>query len=273
MVAPYRLVQRIFRSLVRVQPDAAVIVLYIVDTIAFGVIWWRLAEWPSKAAEVDRTTVDLLGGSAFAAGVALLIGLWLSVYLDRETDRSEDIRVLALRTRHDHRLARLQGLDPMDRATRWALWLARQSADSRVILGEPAASPAEVLDDDRPAAPAAFDEVRPPMVAVAPMPPPVIAVPLPTCRTRLPNRHCSIRRHRSNRRRRSPRRTPSLVAEPSRTRPTRSTTPPRRTRRGDGHGSPGRCPRTASRTRRRSPPRPGSASACSSDRSARRRRR
>jgi hypothetical protein len=137
MVAPYRLVQRIFRSLVRVQPDAAVFVLSIVDTIAFGVIWWRLAVWPSDAAQVDRATVDLLGGSSFAAGVALLIGLWLTVYLDRETDRSEDTRVLALRTRHDHRLARLQGLDPMDRATRWALWLARQAADQRVVVVEP----------------------------------------------------------------------------------------------------------------------------------------
>ena len=137
MVAPYRLVQRIFRSLVRVQPDAAVFVLYIVDTIAFGVIWWRLAVWPSEAARVDRATVDLLAGSVFAAGVALLIGLWLTVYLDRETDRSEDTRVLALRTRHDHRLARLQGLDPMDRATRWALWLARKTADQRVVVAEP----------------------------------------------------------------------------------------------------------------------------------------
>ncbi|MGE3194806.1 MAG: hypothetical protein AB7K08_15205, partial [Microbacteriaceae bacterium] len=67
---------------------------------------------------------------------------------DLEADRSEDIRLLAQRTRHDHRMARLQGLDPMEGATRWALWTARQAADRAALASardvpEPDAGSAE----------------------------------------------------------------------------------------------------------------------------------
>lgn len=153
MLAPYRLMQRIFRTLVRVQPDAAVFVLYVVDTIAFGVMWWRLVTWPERPIEIEARTIDFLVGSSLAAAIALLIGLLLSAYVDRETDRSEDIRILALRTRHDHRLARLQGLDPMDRATRWALWMARQAADRAADEARLAAEAAAVEGQAPPALP------------------------------------------------------------------------------------------------------------------------
>lgn len=129
MLPIYRIVQRIFRSLVRVRPDAATFVLFVVDTIAFGLIWWRIATWPERAVDIDATTTDLVTSAAFAAAIALLVGLLAAVYLDLEADRAEDTRLLALRTRHDHRIARLQGLDPLESATRWALWTARQAAD------------------------------------------------------------------------------------------------------------------------------------------------
>jgi hypothetical protein len=129
MLPIYRIVQRVFRSLVRVRPDAATLVLFVVDTIAFGLIWWRIATWPERAVDIGSTTTDLLTSAAFAAAIALLVGLLAAVYLDLETDRAEDTRLLALRTRHDHRIARLQGLDPLESATRWALWTARQAAD------------------------------------------------------------------------------------------------------------------------------------------------
>lgn len=151
----YRIVQRIFKSLVRVRPDAATFVLFLVDTIAFGLIWWRIADWPDRAVDIDSTTTDLITSAAFAAAIALLVGLLAAVYLDLEADCAEDTRLLALRTRHDHRIARLQGLDPLESATRWALWTARQAADR--AAADVAAAPPQAAT--APPAPATIEPV------------------------------------------------------------------------------------------------------------------
>ncbi len=129
MLIPYLLIQRLFRSLVRIVPDAPILVLYVLDVVTFGLIWWRLSTWPRDQSTLDAGTLDLLVGSSFAATAALLAGLGVVYYLNRSADYSQVLRELMIRTRHDQRIARVQGLDPMDPGTRWALWLARRAVD------------------------------------------------------------------------------------------------------------------------------------------------
>jgi hypothetical protein len=129
MLIPYLLIQRVFRSLVRIVPDAPILVLYVLDVVTFGLIWWRLSTWPRDQSIVDAGTLDLLVGSSFAATAALFAGLGGVYYLNRSADASQVLRELMIRTRHDQRIARVQGLDPMDPGTRWALWLARRAVD------------------------------------------------------------------------------------------------------------------------------------------------
>ncbi len=161
MLPIYRIVQRLFRSLVRVRPDAATFVLFIVDTIAIGLIWWRIATWPERAVDIGPTTTDLLTSAAFASAIALLVGLLAAVYLDLEVDRAEDTRLLALRSRHDHRIARLQGLDPLESATRWALWTARQAADRAAAEAAAAVRATDVAVSQTGTAPPAPTTIEP----------------------------------------------------------------------------------------------------------------
>jgi hypothetical protein len=134
-------------------------------------IWWRIATWPGGAGDIESTTTDLLTSAAFAAAITLLVGLLASVYLDLEVDRSEDTRLLALRTRHDHRIARLQGLDPLESATRWALWTARQAADRALADAAPASAPAvPPRSATAPPAPSTIEPVGPVVDPLVPGP-------------------------------------------------------------------------------------------------------
>ena len=45
MMAPYRLIHRVFKSLVRMPPTASCVAFYLVDTSAFGLLWWRATSW------------------------------------------------------------------------------------------------------------------------------------------------------------------------------------------------------------------------------------
>ena len=128
MVPPTRLVLRVFRSFVRVVPVGPVVVFGVLETTAFGLAWWRLATWPVGGV-YDAAAVELTTGIAFALAIVLLVDAAMVWYLDRAGEVAEQIRVLTMRTRHDHRIARVRGLDPLEPSTRWALMEARRAAD------------------------------------------------------------------------------------------------------------------------------------------------
>jgi hypothetical protein len=128
MLSGYRIVHRIFKSLVRMPPTATCVAFYLVDVMAFGLIWWRVTSWTGRDG-IAPLDADLDLGILVAASVALAVGMVITWFLDRAADRGQEIRLLALRTRYDHRMARLNGLDPMNPQTRYALMLARRAAE------------------------------------------------------------------------------------------------------------------------------------------------
>jgi hypothetical protein len=128
MMSGYRIVHRIFKSLVRMPPTATCVAFYLVDLMAFGLIWWRVTSWTGRDG-IAPLDADLDLGILVAASVALAAGMVITWYLDRAADRGQEIRLLALRTRYDHRMARLNGLDPMNPQTRYALMIARRAAE------------------------------------------------------------------------------------------------------------------------------------------------
>jgi hypothetical protein len=139
---PYQLIRRLFRSLLRVVPDAPILVLYALDLICFGLLWWWFLSWNDTDVANDSDKLGLLVSVAFATAMGLVVAAFVVWYIDRAADRAQVTRERTIRTRHDHRIARLQGLDPLDPATRWALYLARQAADRAPAgLAEPAPPP------------------------------------------------------------------------------------------------------------------------------------
>ena len=102
---PYQLIRRLFRSLVRVVPDAAILVLYVLDLIASGLLWWWFITWIDTDVATDASTLALLTSAAFAAAMALFVAAILVWYIDRAADRGQVLRERTIRTRHDHRVA------------------------------------------------------------------------------------------------------------------------------------------------------------------------
>ncbi len=174
---PYQLIRRLFRSLVRVVPDAAILVLYVLDLIASGLLWWWFITWIDTDVATDSSTLALLASAAFAAAMALFVAAILVWYIDRAADRGQVMRERTIRTRHDHRVARLQGLDPLDPATRWALYLARQAADRGAAVH---LDPVPVAHPE-PALPAKRSRSRQPTTA-----PPEVEVERPAARISQP---------------------------------------------------------------------------------------
>jgi hypothetical protein len=157
---PYALVRRIVATLTRIRSDALIGTGYVFDLSAFGLLWWQLARWPSNASSVDAGQADvLLGVSAAAAvGLGFSVAVWTLLALDVE--QAEGDRLLALRTRHDHRHLRLRGINPMDPEVRWALLRIRQEEElerraaeehghvPRMPAPAPAAQPREVVAEE-----------------------------------------------------------------------------------------------------------------------------
>ena len=128
MAGGYRVVHRVLRSLVRMPPTATCVAFYLVDVAGFGLVWWRLSSWWGDGADL-RNESGLDQGILVAALVALAAGALVAVLVERAASRAERTRLLTLRTRYDHRVARLNGLDPMSPTTRYALMLARRAAE------------------------------------------------------------------------------------------------------------------------------------------------
>jgi hypothetical protein len=126
---PYSLIRRILATLTRVRSDAAIGAGYVLDLSAFGLLWWQLSDWPSSGQPFSAGQADVLLGASAAAAVGFGLNIVTWAFIVHDVDVAEDDRVLALRTRHDHRNLRLRGINPMDPDVRWALLRIRQEEE------------------------------------------------------------------------------------------------------------------------------------------------
>ncbi len=145
MWRPYALVRRIFLSLTRTSVDALIGVMYVLDVAGFGLIWWRVANWPEVLTPTNAGTADVMIGVGFATAVAFAAAGLVVILLVRAAETGQAHRMVVLRTRHDHRIARTLGLDPLDEAVRWALVEVRRQQEARAV----AAAAAQAGYDDR----------------------------------------------------------------------------------------------------------------------------
>ncbi|NNE12306.1 MAG: hypothetical protein HKN41_08700 [Ilumatobacter sp.] len=125
---PYALVRRILATLIRVRQDALLGSAYVIDLVAFGLVWWRLSSGDGGSPE-GVSYGELVAVSASAA-LALALGMVVWVMLTRACDRAIDHRASSQRTRYDHRMLRLAGVDPTDPDVWWEL-VARRAREDR----------------------------------------------------------------------------------------------------------------------------------------------
>jgi hypothetical protein len=123
----FRMLRRIFLSLTRMVEDVLLASYVVLQGAGFGLIWWRLANWPHSSAPADARSVEVLIGVSFASAGTLAVSAGLVILIVRAGNRAEQHRILALRARHDQRLLRTLGLDPLDRSVRLALLRIRQA--------------------------------------------------------------------------------------------------------------------------------------------------
>ncbi len=123
----FRMLRRIFLSLTRMVEDVLLASYVVLQGAGFGLIWWRLANWPQSSTPADNGSVEVLIGVSFASAVTLAVSAGLVSLIVRAGNRAEQHRILALRARHDQRLLRTLGLDPFDRSVRVALLRIRQA--------------------------------------------------------------------------------------------------------------------------------------------------
>ena len=126
---PYALVRRIVASLIRVRFDPLIGTAYVLDLTAFGLLWWQLWTFPDFIVSSNSGSIDVLIGVSAAATVAFGANVVVWILLLRNVERAQAHRLIAVRTRHDHRQLRLRGIDPMDREVRWALLKIKAARD------------------------------------------------------------------------------------------------------------------------------------------------
>lgn len=176
---PYSLVRRIVATLSRLRSDGLIGAGYVFDLSAYGLLWWQLASWPSPGTPVTAGRTDALLGVSAAAVVCLALNIGAWTWLTHNVRVAQIDRVLALRTRHDHRELRLRGINPMDPEIRWALLRIRQEEELERFAaaereqGAPEPEPtgitvvadsAPMLDDDRSTVSAGPSADVPPLV-------------------------------------------------------------------------------------------------------------
>jgi O-antigen ligase len=138
MWRPYALVRRILVSLTRVRSDGLIETAYVLDLSTIGLLWWQLASWSSQSTPSDVGAIDVRLGIVAAAAVGIGLNLASWAILVRDVQRAHAERLLALRTRHDHRHLRLRGINPMDPEVRLALLRIRQEEElERLRRAEP----------------------------------------------------------------------------------------------------------------------------------------
>ncbi len=121
MWRPYSLIRRILATLIRLRSDAILASAYIIDLLGFGVLWWQLTQWEQRDEIVSSGQRDVLVGTVAAVSVFMIMStvLWIGVL--RTAENAVAHRRSSQRTRYEHRMLRLSGIDPNDPEVWWAL--------------------------------------------------------------------------------------------------------------------------------------------------------
>lgn len=144
MWRPYSLIRRILATLTQLRSDVLVASAYLVDALGLGLVWWRLTLWQQRADDLSPDDVDVLVGTLAAVSVAMLLGLGVWLGLLESCRRALEHRRTSQRTRYEHRMLRLSGVDPGDPEVWWEL-VQRRAEDQRALepgphpSGEPVA--------------------------------------------------------------------------------------------------------------------------------------
>jgi hypothetical protein len=99
------MLHRIFRTLTRERPDGAIRAMYLLDLGGFGIIWWRLTDWPDPITSADAGLVDAMAWAAIAASGVLLISAGITANLAHQAVVAQRYRIRVLATRHVQGLA------------------------------------------------------------------------------------------------------------------------------------------------------------------------
>jgi hypothetical protein len=105
LLRPYAMIQRIFKTLTRVRPEGEIRALYLLDLAGFGIIWWRLTDWPDPITAADAGTVDAMAWASIASSGLLLISAGITASLARQAIGAHQYRIRVLATRHIQGLA------------------------------------------------------------------------------------------------------------------------------------------------------------------------
>jgi DNA ligase-1 len=121
MWRPYALIRRILATLIRLRSDALIATAYILDVLAFGILWWRLTLWGQRGDVVSEDEIDVFIGTVAAVTIAMAMALIVWFGLLRAARKAVAHRRSSQRTRYEHRMLRLRGVDPTDPEIWWAL--------------------------------------------------------------------------------------------------------------------------------------------------------
>jgi ATP-dependent DNA ligase len=135
MWRPYALIRRILFTLTRLRSDGLIASVYIIDALSFGFLWWRLTLLAQSGTDVSRGEIDILVGAIAATAISIAMGLlvWLGVL--NAADKAVAHRRASQRTRYEHRMLRLRGVDPTDPEVWWAL-VQRRADEQRAAEAE-----------------------------------------------------------------------------------------------------------------------------------------
>ncbi len=105
LYCPFSMLHRIFKTLTRIRPDGAIRAAYLLDLAGFGIIWWRLTDWPDPITPSDSGTVDAMAWAAIASSGLLLISAGIIATLAHQAIEAQRYRIRVLATRHVQGLA------------------------------------------------------------------------------------------------------------------------------------------------------------------------
>jgi DNA ligase-1 len=147
MWRPYSLIRRILTTLTQVRSDVLIASAYIIDSFGLGLMWWRLALWEQRSEALSRGELDVLVGTMAAVAVAMPLGFVVWARLLASARDALAHRRASQRTRYEHRMLRLRGIDPSDPEVWWALVQRREderrAAEAQLVAeaGHPAEQP------------------------------------------------------------------------------------------------------------------------------------